>query len=267
MRIEPPKGINEGLVGLFSHSLFFFLSFLFLLAETFGEITCQKFSFYLILEVDKFVRNKTLSEMCEMSSLKHQKKKRKKTLGSRQRLIQGRPPSSKLRGAGATTICACFADSLEPFGGWWGGPSAIKGVLPEGLAVCFCGRHAGDQGSERTDWAGLEPPLSLRGLFSLITVQPSKVMVNSTCMPLVSLSSLCLHLCLSHSASLSFLSLSSTPPLISSSCSFILPPRLLLFPLMDFCCKIQTTACMHLFFLFILHHKVNAYSPAEVLIV
>lgn len=182
MRIEPPKGINEGLVGLFSHSLFFFLSFLFPLAETFGEITCQKFSFYLILEVDKFVRNKTLSEMCEISSLKHQKKREKKTLGSRQRLIQGRPPSSKLRGAGATTICACFADSLEPFGGWWGGSSAIKGVLPEGLAVCFCGRHAGDQGSERTDWAGLEPPLSLRGLFSLITVQPSKVMVNSTCL-------------------------------------------------------------------------------------
>lgn len=78
MRIEPPKGINEGLVGLFSHSLFFFLSFLFLLAETFGEITCQKFSFYLILEVDKFVRNKTLSEMCEISSLKHKKKREKK---------------------------------------------------------------------------------------------------------------------------------------------------------------------------------------------
>lgn len=29
------------------------------------------------------------------------------------------------------------------------------------MALRFCGRHAGDQGRERTDWAGLEPPGSL----------------------------------------------------------------------------------------------------------
>lgn len=49
--------------------------------------------------------NKPLLEMHEMSSLKHQKT----STGSREQLIQVRPPPSKLRGD-AAAICACFAD-------------------------------------------------------------------------------------------------------------------------------------------------------------
>lgn len=264
MRIEPPKGINEGLVGLFSHSLFFFLSFLFLLAETFGEITCQKFSFYLILEVDKFVRNKTLSEMCEISSLKHQKKREKKLWDP---------------GSGSSKA------DLLPLN--WEEPVPRQSVLAlqilwSHLGGIQCNKRSPSwrfggmflwatrrRSRERENWLGRPRAASLSPGTLLFNHCAAKQSDGELHMPLVSLSSLCLHLCLSHSASLSFLSLSSTPPLISSSCSFILPPRLLLllFPLMDFCCKFQTTACMHLFFLFILHHKVNAYSPAEVLIV
>lgn len=140
--------------------------------------------------------NKMPLKMCAISSLKHQKT----SSGSVPQLIQGRPPSSKLRGARSMTICACFADSLVPMGGL----SAIKGGLPEGLAVCFCGRHAGDQGSERTDWAGLEPPCSPGTL--LFNHSAAKQSDGELHMPLVSLISLslCLHLCLSYSASLRF---------------------------------------------------------------
>lgn len=113
----------------------------------------------------------------------------------------------------------------------WGGPGAIKGGLPEGLAVCFCGRHAGDQGSERTDWAGLEPPRSPGTL--LFNHSEAKQSDGELHMPLVSLVSLslCLHLCLSRSASLRFLSsLLSVLMLLLliSPCFFFLGP------LMDF---------------------------------
>lgn len=70
------------------------------------------------------------------------------------------------------------------------------------MAVRFCGRHAGDQGSGRTDWAGPEPPGSPgTRLFNHGAAKQSDGELHT---PLVSLLPLCLclHLCLSRSASL-----------------------------------------------------------------
>lgn len=70
------------------------------------------------------------------------------------------------------------------------------------LAVRFCGRHAGDQGSGRTDWAGPQPPGSPgTRLFNHGAAKQSDGELHT---PLVSLLPLCLclHLCLSRSASL-----------------------------------------------------------------
>lgn len=72
-----------------------------------------------MLEVDKFMCSEGLLELCSVSSLKHQKT----SPGSLQQLIQGKPPSSKLRRAGSMTICACFADSLELVGRQGGRPN------------------------------------------------------------------------------------------------------------------------------------------------
>lgn len=152
------------------------------------------------------------------------------------------------------TICACFADSLEPMGGL----SAIKGGLPEGLAVCFCGRHAGDQGSERTDWAGLEPPRSPGTL--LFNHSAAKQSDGELHMPLVSLISLslCLHLCLSHSASLTFL---SSLLCLHAAAAHLLLLFLLLRAPHGFCCKCYTAAGLHFL---ILQNKVNTYGTGEV---
>lgn len=130
------------------------------------------------------------------------------------------------------------------------------------LAVCFCGRHAGDQGSERTDWAGLEPPLS-PGIL-LFNHSAAKQSDGELHMPLVSLVSLPLLLSPSSSLSLSFTLFS-----LSLSLRFALRPHrrcsatpLLVhftfsssqWPLVDFVVKFQTAARMHFL---ILQHKVN----------
>lgn len=84
------------------------------------------------------------------SSKKKKKREREK----------GRPSSGAAR---SLTICACSADSA----GRLVLVLAVVVGLPEKeaflkvSALRFCGRHAGDQGSERTDRAGLEPPGSL----------------------------------------------------------------------------------------------------------
>lgn len=81
----------------------------------------------------------------------------------------------------------------------------MKATLPEGLVVCFCGRHAGDQGSGRTDWAGFEPPLSPGSL--CFNHSAAKQSDGELSMPLASLSPLCLYLSPS-----SVFSVSSSPP-------------------------------------------------------
>lgn len=122
------------------------------------------------------------------------------------------------------------------------------------LAVCFCGRHAGDQGSERTDWAGLEPPLS-PGIL-LFNHSAAKQSDGELHMPLVSLVSLPLLLSPSSSLSLSFTLFSlflsplcspSPPPLLSYSSARTL--YLLIFSVAPrgFCCKISNCSA-HAFF-------------------
>lgn len=99
------------------------------------------------------------------------------------------------------TICACSADSVERL------VLAVVGLQEKGAflkvsALRFCGRHVGDQGSERTDRAGLEPPGSLGApLFNHSATRQSDGELH---MPLVSPVFFCLRLHLSHSASLTF---------------------------------------------------------------
>lgn len=140
-----------------------------------------------------------------------------------QRFIQGsRPPSSKLRGARAMTICACFAHSYEPMRD----PAQWKEPFLKVLAVCFCGRHRGDQGSERTDWAGLEPSLSPgTRRFNHRAVKQSDRELH---MPLDSPVSLplCLHLCL--------LSLFASRPLFSPPANILCAATFSAASFMDF---------------------------------
>lgn len=73
----------------------------------------------------------------------------------------------------------------------------------------FCGRHAGDQGSKRTDWAGLEPPGSLGA--PLFNHSAAKQSDGELHMPLVSAVFFCLCLHLSPSASLTFFFFARSP--------------------------------------------------------
>lgn len=96
------------------------------------------------------------------------------------------------------------------------------------------GDTQGDQGSARTDWAGLEPPHSPGTL--LFNHSAAKQSDGELHMPSLSF---CLHLSLSHSASLTLL-LSSlsvlTLPLASSS---------VFFPLVDFVVNLKLRVNMH----------------------
>lgn len=144
--ITTPEGINDNLEAYLNFPAF-------LLAGTFREITHQKFSFYLVSEVDKFTGNEALSEMQDIfikSSSKKKKKEREKTLfGS---------GSSASDPARSLTGRACSADSAERLvlAVLLGKEAFLKVSAPR-----FCGRRAGDQGSGRTGRAGLEPPGSL----------------------------------------------------------------------------------------------------------
>lgn len=89
--ITTPEGINDNLEAYLNFPAF-------LLAGTFREITHQKFSLYLISEVDKFTGNEALSEMQDIfikSSSKKKKRERRKDL-LQERLVGVRP--SSLRG-------------------------------------------------------------------------------------------------------------------------------------------------------------------------
>lgn len=81
------------------------------------------------------------------------------------------------------------------------------------MALCFCGRHAGDQGSERADRAGPEPPGSLGA--PLFNHRAAKQSDGELHMPLVSPVSFCLGLHLSRFCFPHIFSLPSRmPPLI-----------------------------------------------------
>lgn len=67
--ITTPEGINDNLEAYLNFPAF-------LLAGTFREITHQKFSLYLISEVDKFMGNEALSEMQDIFIKSSKKKKR-----------------------------------------------------------------------------------------------------------------------------------------------------------------------------------------------
>lgn len=202
--ITTPEGINDNLEAYLNFPAF-------LLAGTFREITHQKFSLYLISEVDKFMGNEALSEMQDIF-IKSSKKKKERRKDLLQERLVGVRPSSLL------TICACSADSVERL--------VLAVVVVVGLqekeaflkvsALRFCGRHAGDQGSERTDRAGLEPPGSLGA--PLFNHSAAKQSDGELHMPLVSPVSLCLGLHLSRSASLTF-------PQSSRCCCSSLGPR------------------------------------------
>lgn len=70
--ITTPEGINDNLEAYLNFPAF-------LLAGTFREITHQKFSLYLISEVDKFTGNEALSEMQDIFIKSSSKKKEGKT--------------------------------------------------------------------------------------------------------------------------------------------------------------------------------------------
>lgn len=98
------------------------------------------------------------------------------------------------------TIRACSADSLELLVLAVVVGLQYKEAFLKVLALCFCGRHAGDQGSERADRAGPEPPGSLGA--PLFNHRAAKQSDGELHMPLVSAVSFCLGLHLSRFASL-----------------------------------------------------------------
>lgn len=100
-------------------------------------------------------------------------------------------------------ICACSADSVERLVLAVAMGLQKKEAFLKVLALRFCGRHAGDQGSERTDRAGLEPPGSLGA--PLFNHSAAKQSDGELHMPLVSPVSFRLRLHLYGSASLTFL--------------------------------------------------------------
>lgn len=127
------------------------------------------------------------------------------------------------------------------------------GALPGGFG--FCGRHAGDQGSGRTDWAGPQPPLSPGALhFHHSAARESEGELH---VPLVFLVALSLSISLSLALSLSVFisssaSVSSFAPCPQTTAHllrlmYMLPlplSPLLRAPLYDFVVHFQTAACM-----------------------
>lgn len=189
--ITTPEGINDNLEAYLNFPAF-------LLAGTFREITHQKFSLYLISEVDKFTGNEALSEMQDIFIKSSSKKKKER---------EKERPSSGAACRRQTELApwqSVLAPQI-PWSGWcwrWWWGCGKKRAFLKVSALCFCGRHAGDQGSERTDRAGLEPPGSLGA--PLFNHSAAKQSDGELHMPLVSPVPFCPRLHLSGSASLTF---------------------------------------------------------------
>lgn len=188
--ITTPEGINDNLEAYLNFPAF-------LLAGTFREITHQKFSLYLISEVDKFTGNEALSEMQDIFIKSSSKKRKRRKDLLQERLVGVRPPSPEVSSLHDNLCLLCRFCGAAGAGGGGGGGAFLKVS-----ALRFCGRHAGDQGSERTDRAGLEPPGSLGA--PLFNHSAAKQSDGELHMPLVSPVSFCLRLHLSGSASLTF---------------------------------------------------------------
>lgn len=126
--------------------------------------------------------NEALSEMCRISSLNHQKKEENLLL-ELQRLIGVRPPSpwnelTPWQSVLALQIlwsCWCWR-----WWWWWWGCNKKRPSWRFWCCLSVGDTREIKEARERTGQAWSR--LALWGLLSLITVQPSKVMVNSTCL-------------------------------------------------------------------------------------